>query len=158
MLVLSCFTCHNIIYKNMVRVPSTLPIQGTRYRKPDMQESNVRPFQFTVDFKSDCLFMYKIISIKGQITRRKKISLLQGIFWLVGSSIRSHYLVDHDWGTGRLGLEEVLLISEEAHELAAQHRVVGLPGPGNTAQLNMSVLKEIRFKKEPAADFTCQCQ
>ncbi len=50
---------------------------------------------------------------------------------------RCHYLVDHDWGTGRLGLEEVLLIPEEAHELAAQHSVVGLPGPGNTGQLKM---------------------
>ena len=37
-------------------------------------------------------------------------------------------LVNHDRRTGSFGLEEVFLVSEETHELATQHGVVGLPG------------------------------
>ena len=43
-------------------------------------------------------------------------------------SVYNLYLVDHDRAGGCLGLEEVLLVAEEAHELAAEHRVVVLPG------------------------------
>ena len=38
-------------------------------------------------------------------------------------------LVDHDGAAGGLGLEEVLLVPEEAHELAAENCVVALPRP-----------------------------
>ena len=38
-------------------------------------------------------------------------------------------LVDHDGAAGGLGLEEVLLVPEEAHELATENCVVALPRP-----------------------------